>query len=79
LEHTKSYIEKINSVDAELAGHARKLDVKLQSLCWSGFFFVCCAHAFQALPFKSKLTNNTLRNQRWGTWQMFRMKLLILA
>jgi len=37
LEHTKSYIEKIHSIDAELAGHARKLDVKLQSLCGSGF------------------------------------------
>jgi len=67
LEHTKSYIEKIHSVDAELAGHACKLDVKLQSLCGSGFFSVCCAHAFQVLPFRSELTNNTLRNQRWGT------------
>jgi len=37
LEHTKSYIEKINYIDAELAGHAHKLDVKLQSLCGSGF------------------------------------------
>jgi len=37
LDHTKSYIEKIHSIDAELAGHARKLDVKLQSLCGSGF------------------------------------------
>ena len=27
---------------------------------------VCCAHAFQALPFRSELTNK-LRNQRWGT------------
>jgi len=37
LEHTKSYIDKIHSVDFELAGHARKLDVKLQILCGSGF------------------------------------------
>jgi len=37
LEDTYSYIEKIHSIDAELAGHARKLDVKLQSLCESGF------------------------------------------
>jgi len=37
LEHTKSYIEKIHSTDAELAGHEHKLDVKLQSLCGSGF------------------------------------------
>jgi len=31
------YIEKIHSIDAELAGHAHKLYVKLESLCWSGF------------------------------------------
>jgi len=37
LQLTKSYIEKIHSVDAELAGNACKLDVKLQSLCGSGF------------------------------------------
>ena len=37
LDHTKSYIEKIHSIDAELAGHAHKLDVKLQSVCGSGF------------------------------------------
>jgi len=43
LEHAKSYIEKIHSVDAELPGHARELDMKLQSLCGSGFslFAVC--------------------------------------
>jgi len=38
LEHTKSYVGTIHSVDAELAGHARKLDVKLQSLCGSVFY-----------------------------------------
>ena len=37
LEHTTSYIEKIHSIDAELAVQAHKLDVKLQSLCGSGF------------------------------------------
>jgi len=37
LEHTKSYIEKIHSIDAELAGHVHKLDMKLQSLCENGF------------------------------------------
>jgi len=37
LDHTKSYIEKIHSIDAEVAEHAHKLDVKLQSLCGSGF------------------------------------------
>jgi len=63
LEHTKSYIEKIHSVDAELAGHACKLDVKLESLCGSGSLF-----AVRILSnFRSELTNNTLQNQRWGT------------
>jgi len=37
LDHTKSYVEKIHSTDAELAGHAHKLDVKLRSLCGGGF------------------------------------------
>jgi len=37
LDHTTSYIEKIHHLDAEIAGNARKLDVKLQSLCGSGF------------------------------------------
>jgi len=37
LEHTKSYIEKTQSIDAELAGYAHKLDMKLQNLCRSGF------------------------------------------
>jgi len=37
LERFKSYTEEIHSVDAELAGHARKLDMILQSLCGSSF------------------------------------------
>ena len=37
MNHAKSYIEKIHSIDAELAGHAHKLDVKLLRLCGSGF------------------------------------------
>jgi len=37
LDHTKSYVEKIHSIDAELAGHAHKVDMKLQSLCGNGF------------------------------------------
>jgi len=37
LDHTKPYIEKIHHTDAELAGYVHKLDVKLQSLCGSGF------------------------------------------
>jgi len=34
---TKPCVEKFHSVDAEIAGHAHKLDVKLQSLFGSGF------------------------------------------
>jgi len=37
LEHTKSYIEKMQSIAAELAEHAHELDVELQNLCGSGF------------------------------------------
>jgi len=37
LEHTKLYIEKMHSIAAELAEHAHKIDVKLRSLCGSGF------------------------------------------
>jgi len=37
LEHNKLNIEKMHYIDAELAGNVHKLDVKLQSLCGSGF------------------------------------------
>jgi len=37
LDHTKLYVEKIHYIDAKLPGHAHNLDVKLQSLCGSGF------------------------------------------
>jgi len=37
LYHAKPYIEKIHYIDAELAGHVHKLDVKLQSMWWRGF------------------------------------------
>ena len=37
LDHTKPYVEKMHYTDAELAGHVHKPDVKLQSLCVSGF------------------------------------------
>jgi len=40
LDHTKPYIEKIHSIDAELAGHVHILDVELQSLCGSGFSLI---------------------------------------
>jgi len=37
LDHNKPNVEKMHNIDAELAGHIHKLDVKLQSLCGSGF------------------------------------------
>jgi len=37
LDHTKRNVEKIHYIDAELAGHVHKRDVKLQSLRESGF------------------------------------------
>jgi len=37
LGHTKPYVEKIQYIDANLARYVHKLDVKLQSLCGSGF------------------------------------------
>jgi len=37
LDHARPYIEKIHYIDAELAGHAHKLDVKLQNVCGSSF------------------------------------------
>jgi len=67
VDHTKSYVEKPHSVDAELAGHAHKLDMKFQRLCGNGFS-VCCGRACQALPLWSELTSNTLRKQRWATF-----------
>jgi len=37
LDHNKPNVEKMHYIDAELAEHVHKLDVKLQSLCGSGF------------------------------------------
>jgi len=68
LDHTKSYIQKTHSIDSEVAGHAHKLDMKLQEFVWEWFFSFYCAHVCQALLLRSELTNNTLRKQRWGTF-----------
>jgi len=53
----------IHYIDAELAGHVHKLDVKLQSLCGRGISLF--AVRVLAKPLWSELTNNTLRKQRW--------------
>jgi len=41
LDHTNPNVEKIHYIDAELTGHVLKLDVKLHSLCGSGFSLLC--------------------------------------
>jgi len=74
LGHTKPYNEKIHYIDVELAGRVRKLVVKLQSLCRSGFSQF--AVRILAKPYHlSELTNNTLRKQRWGNLHFFTLKL----
>jgi len=66
LDHTKPYVEKIHFIDAELAKHSHKLDVKQQSLCGSGFsLFV--VRMFANPHHLSELTNNTAK-KRWGTF-----------
>jgi len=66
LDNAKPCIEKIHYIDAELAGHVHKLDVKLQILCGSSFSLF--AVRIVAKPYHlSKLTHNTLRKQRLST------------
>jgi len=43
LDHSKPHDEKIQYIDAELAGHVYKLDVKLQSLGRSDSSCLLCA------------------------------------
>jgi len=43
LGHTKPYVKKIHFTDAELAGHAHKLDMKLHRFCGSAFLCLLCA------------------------------------
>ena len=42
LYHTKMYVEKMHSINAELAGYSHKLDVKVQKLCGSVFLCLLC-------------------------------------
>jgi len=67
LDHTKSCIDKIHSTDAELAGHAHKLD-KTAEFVWEWFMLVVCMLAKPYIPLRSELTNNTLQKQRWDTF-----------
>jgi len=56
----------IPAIDAELAGHVDKLDVKLQSWCGNGFSSF--AVRILAKPLWSEFANN-LRKQRWNTFR----------
>jgi len=64
LDHSKPYVEKIHHTDAELAGHAHKLDMKLQGSVGMGFLCAC----LPSFTTRSELTNNALRKQRWGSF-----------
>jgi len=68
LDHARPYIEKIHYIDAELAEYVHKLDVKLQNLCGSSFSLFVVRILAKALSLWSRLTNNTLRRQRLGTF-----------
>jgi len=50
LDHTKLYVEKMHYIDAELAGHVHKLDVKLQSV-WVAFLCLLCVFLPKPCPF----------------------------
>jgi len=68
LDHARSYIEKVHYIDAELVGHVHKLNVKLQNLCGSSFSLFVVRILAKFLSLWSKMTNNTLRRQRLGTF-----------
>ena len=64
LEHRKPYVEKIHSIDAELAGHVLHINLTWNCRCCVGVaFFVSCAHSCQALQLRSELTNNTAKTK----------------
>jgi len=75
LDRARPYIEKIHYIDAELAGHAHKLDVKLQNLCGNSFSLFAVRILAKALSLWSKLNNNTLRKQRLGTFPYLQIRM----
>jgi len=57
----------IHAIDAELAGHADKIDMKLQSLC--GNVFSLFAVRILARPYHFGVNWPKLcKKQRWGTF-----------
>jgi len=75
LDPTKPYVDKIHSIAAELEGHAHKLDVKVQSLCASGFSLYAVHMLAKPYDLGVNTKKNFLRKQRWGTllYPQFRM------
>jgi len=63
LDHNKIYAEKIHYTDAELAGHVHKLDVKLQSLCASGFSLFAVRTLFKPYHFVVNLPTTLCENK----------------
>jgi len=76
LDHARPYVEKIHYIDAEQAGHVHKLDVKLQNLCESSLSLFTERILAKALSLWSKLTNNTLRRQKLGTFLCPQIRML---
>ena len=63
LDHTKWYAEKIRSIDAERAEHVHKLDVKLQSLCVSGFSLLAVRMLVKPYHFGENLPTTLCENK----------------
>jgi len=73
LDHTKSYIEKIHSAEAQLAGHAHKLDVKLQGWCGSGLKKNDRTWLCVSVTLAPKAVESCSKAQK--TWQVFQSAL----
>ena len=73
LDHNKPYVEKMHYIDAELAGHVHKLDVKLQSLCGSGFSLFAVGILAKLCHFRLN-RQTTLRKRRWGIFLLLKLE-----
>jgi len=73
LDRTKPYVEKIRYTDAELAGHAHKLDVKLQSLTF--LCLLCACLPSPTLEWISGVASPKI----WGGAKMFDFRRITLS
>jgi len=68
LDHTKPYVEETRYIDAELAGHVHKLDVKQQSWCGSGISLFAVRILAKLYYFEVNWPTTLYENkERWGT------------